>query len=552
MENSEVTPIDSKELWNLVRSNVFQISKRIITGHTFNKLLERQKLEFRDCVIENLNFDQAYIETIFFLNCRFKGVLEFRNLRFNLSLNISNKHEQSENQANDRGADLIFSKGSVGSILINGAFFNEILLQGEEGNEVHSISIKQTELTSGLRASNYSSIKNLAIENSTVNNVVVTQCNLPQFHSFELKCERLSIESGHIKSMNLDSSTFNQVDLDIRFLNDLKINNTNINGNLLINVAEGSIAGIEINGDTQDEYLVRELRIQKGVPLAKLRIKGMKFELLDVSKLTSITSFSLTNTIVFRELNLSGVNIPGLDFDVLKIKSAQFKIHRTKFNQNNLKLANVEWSTQNRAYELTNLKLGINEHIFELKNLKESYREFKVHFLEKHNYFDAMLFATNELRVEQRIKHLETWFISFKSFWFNFGDWLVLSTNKWFSNYGLSWTRPLIWWLFFFHLIPFCFIICYSNLGIRPAFDFASFTWQVIDKDATAEVIKLYLKLLFPIHGTSVDINLNGVEKSQDLWDVLLGIPDLFLRIFSSYFIFLVVRGTRKFNFKIG
>jgi hypothetical protein len=368
---------------------------------------------------------------------------------------------------------------------------------------------------------------------------------------FSSEIKSLQVTGGKLRSLSLESTSGHDVEiesnvdtinfLDSNFTNQLKV------------VPQGRyIHTFKIRCATLGKCKGKLLEIMSlasdNVTISNFYITGMILETLDLSKIQRIDELRLHNSVIRQELNICGVGLGYCEFNILDIKHASLKIHRTEFNDLNLK--NVEWSTQNRAYEFNDRSLRNNKAklIFELKNLKESYRELKIHFLRNHSFFDAMLFATNELRIQRRIKHLETWRWPISHVWHNFGDWFVLSTNQWFSNFGLSWTRPLLWWLFVFHMVPFYFILLHFDLGIDPVFDLARLHWNGIEGSSTYEAFKVYLSLLFPVHSTQVTTTVHGMSYSDNIWGVL----DFTMRVFSSYFIFLIIRGTRKFNFKIG
>jgi hypothetical protein len=266
-----------------------------------------------------------------------------------------------------------------------------------------------------------------------------------------------------------------------------------------------------------------------------------KFELVDVP---NVGTLSLNEVRITDTLDISGVAIESVSFNAVKLKNAVLKVHNIKASS--LEFKGVEWPTNNRAYEFGGRKqhLSASDYIFNLTAIRESYRRLKVHFLEQHNNFDAMLFATNELRVEERIKRTEM-LTSLRSFQRYIGDWFVLFTNRVFSNFGISWLRPLWIWLLI-HFFLFHFILLNFDLGVTPILNIQSIEHTPFDWDATSYGFNTYLKLLFPVHDSEVKM-FNCDTKKADVWGTL----DFTMRLVSSYFIFLVIRGTRKYNFNL-
>ncbi|MGE0590704.1 MAG: hypothetical protein AB7O48_19135, partial [Cyclobacteriaceae bacterium] len=353
--------------------------------------------------------------------------------------------------------------------------------------------------------------------------------------------------------LDILGSISNDIKVSARSINFINVVDTNFSESLEINSEGNKNSEITIRDDGTFSNQNGSVNVHQP-HLLKFLVDGIGVNKINLNKVSTVNSLYVSNTKILEELDLAGVKISKLSFNILDISRADFKIHRTEFED--LKLINVKWPQENRAYELEDLSRNydVDDYIFQLKNLKESYRELKVHFISRHNFFDAMLFATNELRIEEKIKSAETWrFQSLSTFWKNFGDWFVLWSNKKFSNFGLSWQRPLFWWLLVFHLIPFYLIVSFAdNIGIVPFVDVRNLQIHSIDLNATSEGLKLYLKLLFPIHDNIVTIYLGQKVYKQDLWQGALGFLDFMLRVFAPYFIFLFIRGTRKFNFKVG
>jgi hypothetical protein len=283
-----------------------------------------------------------------------------------------------------------------------------------------------------------------------------------------------------------------------------------------------------------------------GVPCL---FEKIKFDILDFTGYSSLENFVLKDVVVEKQLNLNGIDLREPIFNIVDLRRCDLRIYRTNFIKPTFRY--VEWPTNNKFYEFEDIKLrkdNTDDYILKLKDLREGYRQMKKHFIEHDDKFDAMIFQSNELRTQLRIKSVETWRRDWKSRYDNFGDWFLLATNNKFSNFGLSWTRPLFWWLCVFHLMLFYLLLINFDLGIKPFYDPYTGNLNSPSWDATLEGLYLYMKILFPVHDADIKIPFTCPAKTRDIW----GISDFFMRIVSGYFIFLIIRGTRKFNFKTG
>lgn len=527
--------------------NYGEIRSRKIQGIVLDNISPiRNEIKFNNCSIADLEIINANrIGVIIFENCKISGKLFICNIKNDIKLSFINP-KFNEDDAHISLANLSFNNFEIRNYTSNAS----INIEKCTG---HKLEISNSKLQEILI--NSSSISHTLFENVTtkfnlaIGESFIESISLKKVNSKTILCRASIRPTGQPSAFNFENIKCNDFTIKSSSLDTITFLDTTIDNYLSIQA--NNIHILNIQSSDSKSRMIGSLVINAN-SITNFNITGIQFKEIKLSNAKIIQNLIVTNTEITNEFDLTGVRINTIEFNVLNIKKAILKIHRTLLGSK--KLINVEWSINNKAYELNNevKNLNVEDYIFQLHNLKASYRDFKVYYLNEHNYFDAMLFATNELRIEEKIKYLKTWKTSLNSTLYNFGDWLVLASNKWFSNFGLSWIRPLVWWMFLFHLIPLCIIINNTELGISTPFDFSNFTWIGIDSNATAEGLKLYLKLLFPFHDSEQSTIINGQRHIINLWDVGLGIPDFFIRIFAPYFIFLFIRGTRKFNFKVG
>lgn len=551
MTKSTLLELTSQQVWDYVNQGNRTLFKKHVPDHTFTKKLNFD-LQFDSCEIGDLTFDHSTARSLTFTNCKFINHLTIRNVSNGFSLSIVNSKEHCQIETLE-----VINCPNLTNILFDKTFIKDIKLHSlkTENNQNSSceLSFKDSKVESEFSMETSSSL-HFNIDNGDIAKMTLKGTTIGELRIInQSKINKISIDAGKIPDLSIRDSSIDNFDLTVARLSNASIYQSNFKNHLKVNVGNIEMTKFKVECPSLSKSFIKLLEFNpttESIVVNDLHITGIVFEKVDFSRVQKIKQLRLHNTNIEKELNLCGVDFDYTEFNILNIKKALLKIHRAEFK--NLKLVNVEWSSENKAYELDDdpsLKKDKTNYIFQLKNLKESYRVLKVYFLDNHNYFDAMLFATNELRVEQRIKTIETWKTP-KSFFTNFGDWFVLSTNKWLSNFGLSWTKPLLLWVFIFHLIPFYFILISFNLGIKPI---SPFELMNIDLDATIAGFKLYLKLMFPVHDSEIQpfFHYNsepGEVRLVDIW----GVWDFMIRVFASYFIFLIIRGTRKFNFKIG
>jgi hypothetical protein len=164
--------------------------------------------------------------------------------------------------------------------------------------------------------------------------------------------------------------------------------------------------------------------------------------------------------------------------------------------------------------------------------LRESYRQLKVNYQKSGNKIESLEFQKKEMEVHYEYLKLH----SFKKpSWSNVGNFLIVGTNKWSSDFGQNIWKPLLL-LFIFHLIFFNLILSYHpELGIT--FNYFNY----IDKHASYTATKLFFQTLLPIHTTELKID-------QDHIVSIGGFLDFMMRISSGYFIYYFVSASRKYH----
>ncbi|MCF8276794.1 MAG: hypothetical protein K9J17_08675 [Flavobacteriales bacterium] len=170
-------------------------------------------------------------------------------------------------------------------------------------------------------------------------------------------------------------------------------------------------------------------------------------------------------------------------------------------------------------------------------SLRESYRQLKKAMLNDGNNFDSLVLYRNEMEAHWAlVRHPKSTGLH-QSFLFSriYGverglqDWqnkFLLWLGYHVSDHGQSFMRPLFW-LFVFHMFFFLIAIAVGYNGFY-------FTSNLEEWGATADFVGSYLYLLNPVH------------KLPDTHGGML-IVDFFMRLSSGFFIYHIIRASRKF-----
>lgn len=198
-------------------------------------------------------------------------------------------------------------------------------------------------------------------------------------------------------------------------------------------------------------------------------------------------------------------------------------------NIENVLFANFRWPNNYLlSHNFTKDKYNSFENY--LINLRESYRQLKSNYIKNGNKIESLEFQRNEMGIHYLIL-ADHKFDSLKMF----GNYLIVGSNKLFSDFGQTIWRPLIF-LFGIHFLLFNIILWTNDdigFSIRPDWDL---DWLTIQRG-----IGLYFQTLLPTHFATVK-NINNNDIS------IAGFWDFLMRIMSSYFIFYFITATRKYH----
>jgi uncharacterized protein YjbI with pentapeptide repeats len=167
---------------------------------------------------------------------------------------------------------------------------------------------------------------------------------------------------------------------------------------------------------------------------------------------------------------------------------------------------------------LNGRKISSNENIA----IREAYRQLKISMSNHSDKIQENRFYAQELvHYNKTLKWSKPW----KD---NFWDKIILYLSKFFSGYGQSFFKPLIW-LLLGHFI--LFIIAIVLDGFAPL----CLSWSDASEEAFRKAFEKYF------------IYINPLRKLETTLSGYLIALDLSMRIWSSYMIYNIIRASRRF-----
>lgn len=379
-------------------------------------------------------------------------------------------------------------------------------------------------------------IENLHVEEISINNCQVNK-RLNVYDSkigyFEIDC----LNNRCINDIVFDSKEIEEINL---FSYNKSISKIYLNGFTKCYL-EGDINSITVNANQFNTLQIKSW-------LKENEYVDSKIEFLIISNLNFEGIISLEN-ITIETFKLDEINCikGGIWLNEVKVKNtnfvdcniSSFHWNQLKFNSppeiircdlSGLKLTNVSWPKGKRLKNsflderiplFYSILLGVklfkakwnSENIIELQYQRDTYRQLKAASIENNNQIEALDFYRNEMRLywkEIRINGGVNWH-----------NRTLIFLYRWSSDFGQNWFLPVIW-IFLFHGFFYSCIL-----------DWAYFLNNLTGDQEFSE----YLKLINPAHALPNYINTSAGTFT-----------DLIMRVSSGYFIYHIIKSTRKYG----
>jgi uncharacterized protein YjbI with pentapeptide repeats len=280
----------------------------------------------------------------------------------------------------------------------------------------------------------------------------------------------------------------------------------------LINARLNRISAQSAKGKVRFNRLTVDDRID-AVDLHNTVLEELSFQTIKRTE-----GIQLTNVEVSERISIIDSRIDNANFHNMNLHSCNFTLVDSSITESTF--VNIRWPKHYLINE--SISKQAKNRIESLWRIREAYRQLKVVCETQQNKIDSLAFKKHELKIYWKIVNSESRTLS------NLGDWLILGSNKLFSDFGQSIFRPLLW-LLSVNLLLFNRLLALYDLGIK--FDLHAPKWASFWRG-----LGLYLNLLNPVH----NFELHGVS--------ILGATDFTMRVLSSYFIYYFIRASRKFH----
>ena len=284
---------------------------------------------------------------------------------------------------------------------------------------------------------------------------------------------------------------------------------------------------INVSNQTEEAFPIRP-RVGKLVVNSWPTIRETNFLFANIKKLNEFNAMDVNyfneaffdNFKIREKFLLMNSSLIKCKFNKIDLQTAQLSLWDTYLQDSDF--VNVEWPDDFRINEAV-------DHPNDFESLREAYRQLKRISLNQNNKIHALEFQRNEMRMQYEIlSRKPKWGLkNFK----NLGNFLIVGTHKWVSDFGQNIWKPLLL-LLGFHLIWFHFLM-YTELGI---------VWSSTPNYTDSiEAVHSYFNTLLPTHG--IEQQLASGEKIK-----ITGLLDFVMRIFSGYFIFYFIYVSRKYH----
>jgi hypothetical protein len=334
--------------------------------------------------------------------------------------------------------------------------------------------------------------------------------------------------------LNTPSEEIRISDCNIKELNTNKVSDN-------LNIADTNIKKISIDNDEDKsgKIFIKDCCFD-GISL-KGTNKGreIRFENIKCNDIF-ICNFKNEGSLKFFGLEPKSENNDRPYFEIFNSNLEKVEFYRTSFSKykeliiidsfiTDTLFIGCEWGNNVRALQTKSQKLEcipkderkkINTE--ESIAIKEAYRQLKVSMSKISDKIQEHKFYSEELNYYN--KSLPWGCICKNQFW----DKLILFGSKYFSDYGQSFFKPLIW-LLVGHFVFFIIAICFNGFA----------TLHLSISEPTCRGFEEAFEKFF--------IYINPLRKVDTSFSGYLIIIDLLMRIWSSYMIYNLIRASRRF-----
>lgn len=292
-----------------------------------------------------------------------------------------------------------------------------------------------------------------------------------------------------------------------------------------VEIVDTKNLSLKINeSERMDELSIRYCRAMKGFRMMDCELNSFLLQWCNFNNEVEISNSSVGKTFQILNTNLGTAILNNIHLEkVCAVQIVDSKVIDVAFS-------GFAW---NKNYQLVEDNFGDTQYKTLDKYMvavRESYRQLKGAYIKGNNKIEALEFQKHELNIHYKILNKS----KYKS-WRDFGNFLIVGSNKLFSDFGQNIWKPLVY-LFLVHAVLFNAMLFFnSSVGLLPSFQFP------MDWSATSKGVSLYFQTIIPTH--------HHLVKNYGNEDIsIAGFWDFMARISASYFIFYFISASRKYH----
>ena len=289
-------------------------------------------------------------------------------------------------------------------------------------------------------------------------------------------------------------------------------------GNIYLNNVQ-NLQNLQIWGDnaTNNRIKIKQLVMQYLNLEGDVLIKFAEIDSWDISPFDlKKGTMRLQSVVINKEAIITQSNLSQVQFNDVNFYEAKLILDWTFLSDT--RFANILWP-KGHLIDSDMKNSTDDEKVLMLRAKTEVYRQLKKVSLDEANNIEALKFYRNEMTTYwDRVKLDKTETPANR---------FLIGVNRKFSDFGQSYLKPLKWMLIF-HLI-----LCLSVWIIEGLYHHG--ICGLLDS-SFSEGIRQYFTWLIPIYDV------------PEIWTAFSIVVGLFMRILSGFFIFHIIKATRKFG----
>jgi uncharacterized protein YjbI with pentapeptide repeats len=490
------------------------------------KNINFKNLQFRNTQCSNIQLDECSADKLEILLSQDIASIKIHNSCIReITILSPNKISHLSIGGSDAIIGRVTIDGDVVDLHVVKGHINELIIGGNWRNSNIS-NVHIAHLTKRVDIKFYSIVVTTRIEISRIEGTVIfSKSILRRFDGFSLDKSEIGFDDTNVEDFFLLRSDY----VGLYFRHGETKN---------VSLQENSYKEIQFEGRGKHDFLLTPEK-QEIISCNLLTLKNLVLE--------GAISF---NNVHFESIHFNKIKNKGvIEFDYCEVKDS-FKIINSTLGisiWNNLKVGkeklvltdsnidqaiftNFKWDN----YKL-NERDNSNQHYYKGEkeerfktSLREAYRQLKNAYIKQGNKIEALEFQRRELEIHYSIINSKKW-----SSVDDFSNFLIVGTNKWFSDFGQNIWRPLLF-LFILHFIFFnCMLFANKDVGYTIG-------WPH-DWSALCKSISLYFQTLLPTHHHLIKNYMDKDVSIAGFWDFLM-------RVSAGYFIFYFVTASRKYH----